>query len=1273
MKKLTPNPLRFIPAALCLLFSLLANNARAGSLYFDVNGTAATYGTAASGSYSWDAAYWATASGGTTATAAWVAGSFARFYGANSYTVTVNNPESMAGMAEASSTAGATLTLNAAGSGSLSVVPSGTLTTGLPTQLFGATGGQSAVINAPIIGSGGVNLGLYSGNYPNIYLYGNNTYSGGTTLSSSSVLVYYNNNNSFGTGPININGTTMALFLSMGGSPITLANNWTNANGAAGIDFGNAANTPVTCTGPLSLPASLTLKNNGDSTAGLTWSGKISGIGGLTMQGNNSGTITLSGPNTYSGQTIITPTGPTLTLSVASLNSVTTPAQQASSSLGVPANAANGTIAIGSGANTGILLYTGVGETSDRIINLAGTTGGATLQADGAGALVLTAVNTATGAGSKTLTLQGSNLDANSIGKIVNSSSATAVVKAQGSWWVLTGANTYTGGTTVNGGTLEISGSVAGNVTHTAGILRLDNASALSPSAVVSVSSAGTVDLNYSGTLVVNTLIIDGTPIYSGIWGSPTSTAPPANQNALFTGNGLIQVVSPPIITQQPQSMSVYPDSSYTFSAVVAGDPSFTYQWTLNGAPVSGGTDATLLINPVETPNAGTYVLWITNSIGWTNTINVTLTILATNDYVNMIRGSFPAATPPIAYWRLDETSGTVAHDWIGGHTGAYVNANLNHPGFSAVPGSDPAMGVPSNVSLKGYMVISNASPTFSFSPATPFTLEAWAMSTNFASGIKQRIISYLTLTGNGGYGFGFPDNHTLQFTAGGVADFNMTISPSLAAGVWYHFVATFDGNNYFFYLNGNPVGTHAVAGLAIQPPVGPMCVGNNPLTYPTEQLYGAIDEVAIYDYALDQTTVTNHYLARYTDAPLSVSAPVVTPPTNYVSLSSTLTAVAAGTGLSYVWYHGAGFGSQVGTDATLTLSSLQLSDAGYYHVFVTDAGFHTADSPLVYLAVLPIPTSASDLNLTNGLVLHLPFDSDYKDVSGRSNDGTAVGSPTIAATGVIGSGFLQYGTTNGVSTNYVTVGVRPDLQFGDLATGTDFTVAYWVRGTLNINLPIFCDATGGEAGIVLLHGGYYFGPNTTGNGGWAVGVGSALHEMTSSGPDIINDGNWHSLVYVCKRSGSVKTYLNGAELDNHPVSFVTDTINTANPANIGQDGTGGQVFTDQSGDIDDLAVWTRTLTDLEVSGIYLAGASNSVSFALPAPAPVTINTPVVGSTTLSYTGGAGSQFVLLGTNDITAPLTNWTRLATNSSTPGSFTIPAVGSASPTFYRIQSE
>lgn len=189
----------------------------------------------------------------------------------------------------------------------------------------------------------------------------------------------------------------------------------------------------------------LTLGGTGNSG---TISGIVSGAGGLTMSA--SGIWTLSGNNTYTGKTTIN----SGTLSVNTLANTS-----ASSALGAPTTAANGTIAIGATTTGATLQYTGSGSTTNRVINLAGTTGGATLDSSGTGALNFTSAFTATGAGKKTLTLTGSNTNANTIsGAIVNNSAVntTSLVKSGAGTWVLSGTNTFTGSTTLNGGTLSI-------------------------------------------------------------------------------------------------------------------------------------------------------------------------------------------------------------------------------------------------------------------------------------------------------------------------------------------------------------------------------------------------------------------------------------------------------------------------------------------------------------------------------------------------------------------------------------------------------------------------------------------------------------------------------------------------------------------------------------------------------------------------------------------------------------------------------------------------
>ena len=306
--------LKFLtPLLISLSLALLSNSASAQNYYFDVNGTTSGSGVANGGSYSWDGVNWDTNSLGTGPTLfSWPAGQFARFNGGasgNSYTVTVNNDESMAGLFE--SVNGVNLTINSAGSGTLDILQIGPNINNI-TNVQGFLNGGSAstmTINAVISGTGGFD----PQNGGTINLFGNNTYSGPTVLTSSSTLVGFNNNNSFGSSTIYVNlSSGFAPLISSGGTTITLANTFSNAVSGDGVNFGSGANTPVVSTGNWHLGThTLNLRNNGNSTAPLTLTGVIDGSGGVTYSGANGGTIHLKNVNTYTGTTTVGVSGAT--------------------------------------------------------------------------------------------------------------------------------------------------------------------------------------------------------------------------------------------------------------------------------------------------------------------------------------------------------------------------------------------------------------------------------------------------------------------------------------------------------------------------------------------------------------------------------------------------------------------------------------------------------------------------------------------------------------------------------------------------------------------------------------------------------------------------------------------------------------------------------------------------------------------------------------------------------------------------------------------------
>jgi autotransporter-associated beta strand protein len=324
-----------------------------------------------------------------------------------------------------------------------------------------------------------------------LFLEAANTYSGGTIFNSSASLCNFSNNASFGTGSITL-GTTAGPALIALTSGLNIPNDFTFAtNGTLNLSA-TGTTTTTTYSGTWALGTNTIFVGVGGGTGNTAiLSGVISGSGGLGRTASTThGTLKLTASNTYTGKTTIDSS----VVSVSSLNKVT--GGTASSSLGHPANPANGTIGLGSTSFTGTLLYTGAGETTDRVIDLQGAAGGGIIQNDGTGALIFSSSITASGVGSKTLTLQGANSGANQlVGVVVDNSSAnkTTVAKAGAGTWFLSGANTHTGGTSISAGLLNIDNTKAlgtGTLTFTGGTN--DNTTGADLIVTNAVSLAGT-------------------------------------------------------------------------------------------------------------------------------------------------------------------------------------------------------------------------------------------------------------------------------------------------------------------------------------------------------------------------------------------------------------------------------------------------------------------------------------------------------------------------------------------------------------------------------------------------------------------------------------------------------------------------------------------------------------------------------------------------------------------------------------------------------------
>lgn len=135
-----------------------------------------------------------------------------------------------------------------------------------------------------------------------------------------------------------------------------------------------------------------------------------------------------------------------------------------------------------------------------------------------------------------------------------------------------------------------------------------------------------------------------------------------------------------PAITAMPYSMTRYVTRDATFRVGAGGVPPLYYQWQFNGSDLSDGlgiagaqTEALTVAYPAST-NVGTYRVIVSNAGGAVTSDVVTLTLLVPPDFGGE---AAVVAYDPVAYWRLNETGGTMAFDAWGGFDGAYGEASV--------------------------------------------------------------------------------------------------------------------------------------------------------------------------------------------------------------------------------------------------------------------------------------------------------------------------------------------------------------------------------------------------------------------------------------------------------------------------------------------------------------------------------------------------------------------------------------------------------------------
>ncbi len=656
------------------------------------------------------------------------------------------------------------------------------------------------------------------------------------------------------------------------------------------------------------------------------------------------------------------------------------------------------------------------------------------------------------------------------------------------------------------------------------------------------------------------------------------------NAFGTVTSSGVTVAIDPavpPTLDQQPVSRSVYSGGQASFAVVASGTQPIHYQWKHAGTNLPGATNATLLVADCTAASAGAYTVGLTNVAGGRLSSSATLTL------ITPVADSYEAivvANNPVAYWRLNERSGTAAFDFQGAHDGTNTDTVVLG---SAAPAAPSFLGLEAGNTCYLFNGADGYVEGGSLGLSGPLTISAW-VKPNVLTGDRA-------IAGeNASWAFKLLGSE-LRFTTPGVLD-HTTTGASVEIGVWQHVVASFapgTAGGARFYLNGNLVG--AMDASALTKGNSTFWIGKN--QWAGQFFNGAMDEVALYDQILPAETIATMYaVAAYG----TTTPPFVTydPADATVAFGGTVTlsgGIAGSVPMSFQWQKD-GADLPGATAASLTLSNVFYLDSGSYALHASNGNGQT-NTAAATLTVMPPPTFA---NLTNGLVLHLKFEDNFTDSSGLGHDGLTY-SPPAFVPGRLGRG-IECATVANTSFTYVQVFETnsytplPDLQF---STNVDFSVSYWVKFTGSPgDLPFICTAN-----VSYGNQGLTFAPGyNTGTWSYYLGAIDGTGASLGSGyaTQLINDGQWHLLTHTFDRTGNAVTYLNGVQVDSRSMVGVGD-LDSFNLLTIGQDPTTGYGET-ATFQMDDVGIWRRALSAYEAQSIYGAAQNSGQSFDVYGP-----------------------------------------------------------------------
>ncbi len=469
----------------------------------------------------------------------------------------------------------------------------------------------------------------------------------------------------------------------------------------------------------------------------------------------------------------------------------------------------------------------------------------------------------------------------------------------------------------------------------------------------VTVSACGGSLLPGASTNVTVLINTNACSLSNGVY-TATVTFRNLTSGAAQTRGVQLTVSNPaPSILIQPTNQTVTVGDAVSFSVTASGMPPLSYQWSFNGTNIVGAANSTLTLTNVQPGQAGNYEVLVTNAYGSVFSSNAVLT-------VNPLPPCAPVSSGLVSWWPGEDN----ANDVVGTNKGTLqggVSFAAGEVGEAFVfDGSTASIKVPASLGL-------------TVGAGNGLTIETWVCPAADTLTELQSIMEWNA--GSGSQPIGSQLGMSVFYDASLYANLLDTAGTGhllnsdagLMTTNFQHIAVTYDKTTgvAVLYRNGVVV-TTANLGIFTPQTTYDFYIGARPAGPFANHFNGMIDEPSIYNRVLSAVEIQSIYNAGSGGKCPPTLPVIVSQPTNQTVMvggAAIFSVTASGTPpLSYQWnFNGTNIAGA--TNTTLTLTNVQLNQAGNYAVLVTNV----YGSALSSNAALTVNLPASSIPVITG------------------------------------------------------------------------------------------------------------------------------------------------------------------------------------------------------------------------------------------------------------------------------------------------------------------